>query len=87
MHTFKECYLQYSEKTSSYIIYSDVLEPFPRWDFLDTDDPEITAIQEKAYASVTQQITGTIEIIRENGDWDESWESDVETILARAQGN
>lgn len=85
--TFKEWYLQYSENTTSYLINSDILERFPRWDFLETDDPEITALQEKAYAIVTQQITDTIEIIRENGDWDESWESDVVTILARAQGN
>ena len=82
--SFKAWYLLVPEEFSYAITYWDFYLKSSPWEFLkNTTDSELLTLRDTATASVVQQLSETIEVIRKYGEWDEAWESDVETILAR----
>ena len=71
---FLAVFEEYKERQNLFLVYFDLLEVEPVWEFAKQPIPEIELLKEKAKTHMESEFRKSVEFLKIKGEWKEEWE-------------
>ncbi|MBO6621769.1 MAG: tetratricopeptide repeat protein [Balneola sp.] len=71
---FLAVFEEYKERKNLFLVYLDLLEVEPVWEFAKQPIPEIELLKEKAKTHMESEFRKSVEFLKIKGEWKEEWE-------------
>ncbi|MBO6621767.1 MAG: tetratricopeptide repeat protein [Balneola sp.] len=75
---FLAVFEEYKERQNLFLVYFDLLEVEPVWEFAKQPIPEIELLKEKAKTHMESEFRKSVEFLKIKGEWNDSWRSTFE---------
>ena len=75
---FLAVFEEYKERKNLFLVYLDLLEVEPVWEFAKQPIPEIELLKEKAKTHMESEFRKSVEFLKIKGEWNDSWRSTFE---------